>query len=159
MTATRKSATVFSRRQAFSVSDLSANDAGMLGFQSTLNAGSLAIFVGTSGATAQMLAQTGDPVPGTGGANILLITDNPSINASGQAVFNVVLSGGVDSNAIVAVPEAGATASTLAVLGLLAVRATRSNRSRRRRSLDPRDSCAPATSRSSRSGMRRSPAA
>lgn len=67
---------------AFSVSPLSANDAGALGFSSIPSNGSQGVFVGSSGDSAQMVARTGDLAPDTGGASHLLLTDNPSINSA-----------------------------------------------------------------------------
>ena len=108
---------------SFSVSDLSVNDLGSVGFSSLLSTGSQGIFVGPDGASAELLVRTGDAVPGTGGETYLLLVDNPSINAVGGAAFLTTFTGG--TSAIIAVPELGPADSALVAIALLAIMAVR----------------------------------
>ena len=113
---------------AFSLFPISANDAGEIGFTSILTNASSGVFVGPTGAAAQLVAKTGDPVPGTGGGSYFLLVSNPAINSWGRAAFVSQLSGGTTGSVVVAVPEPGAVGSTFAVIGLLAHARRRSKR-------------------------------
>ncbi len=115
---------------AFSLSRLTANDSGAVGFATTLNSAIQAVFVGPTGSTAQSVAKSGDPVAGTGGGTIVLLISNPAINSSGRAAFVAQLTGGSSASAIIAVPEPGAFESALVAVALLAYAARRSKRHR-----------------------------
>jgi hypothetical protein len=116
----------------FSLSRLTANDSGAVGFESTLNSAIQALFVGPTGSTAQLVAKSGDPVAGTGGGTIFILISNPAINSSGRAAFVAQLTGGTTASAIIAVPEPGAFESALVAVTLLAYGARRSERDRTR---------------------------
>ncbi len=116
---------------SFSISKLTANDAGAVGFSSILSpSGMQGLFVGPSGEFAQLIAKAGDAVPDTGGGSYLILPSNPSINSAGGAAFFALLTGGTAATAIIAVPEPAPVVSALIALAALARAARRSNRLR-----------------------------